>query len=772
MCGIIGYIGKKNAVPILINGLRRLEYRGYDCLSPDTLVQLADGRIKTIQEVEVDSLLFSTDLQNFSSSKGKVEFKGRKEKSIIYKIRTTAFEINSSKDHRFFVYENGKVIEKRAFELKPGDLLMAQRKILIKGRPQKLPQIKDTTYYQLTFGGIKIIQKLREKNHFSYNFFERKTGIHHQYVKDYLEGRRATTEESWQKLLLLLKINPQNFLKKFSKRKICSHSFRNIFKGNHLDPKFSQIIGYITGDGSRLDSRRDTKIKIEDDEETLKEYQKLFQKKGIKVKLLKHRFKNCWQIRIYSASFGRLLSKIAPGILDNSLQRAVPEIIQKAPLNCIAGFLRGIFDAEGSVGVRQRDGISIFSGSEKLLRQIQLLLLRFGIISIPSKKFNTLSIWDCSTLKKFAQIIDFSGSKRKRLKSLLALKTKRKTTKKPSSIFWTKIKTIETSSSSHIMYDLSVPKTQNFIANGLVVHNSAGIAVRSRNGEVKCIKVVGKLENLINKIPENLEGEIGLGHNRWATTGAVTKANAHPHFDCAKNIFLVHNGIIENYKELKTQLAKEGHKFNSECDTEVLCHLIEKYFQGNLEEAVRKALREIRGTYGIAVISKKDPQKIIVARLSSPVILGINKDEFLVASDPAAIITHTRQVINLDDNEIAVLKPDGFFILKEKPLETIEWTSEEAEKGGYPHFMLKEIMEEPETIENAIKGRLMIDEGLVKLGGLDSIQEKLRKINRLILVACGTASYAARVGEYMLEEYAGIPTEVDIGSEFRYRKCN
>jgi len=303
-------------------------------------------------------------------------------------------------------------------------------------------------------------------------------------------------------------------------------------------------------------------------------------------------------------------------------------------------------------------------------------------------------------------------------------------------------------------------------------YDSWGAAVfNPEKKKIFCFKRVGKINDSAEEFEKsNLTGNPFLFHCRWASHGGVTIENAHPHWDCAKNIFLVHNGIIENYQEIKDKLEKEGHKFNSQCDTEVLCHLIEKYFEGNLEEAVRKTLREVRGTYGIAVISEKDPQKIVAARLSSPLILGINSDEFLVASDPAAIITRTRQVINLDDNEIAVLKPDNFFILKEKPLVQIEWTLEEAEKKGYPHFMLKEIMEEPEAIENAIRGRLMIKEGSVKLGGLDSISEKLREINRLILIACGTASFAARVGEYMLEEYAGIPAEVDIGSEFRYRK--
>ncbi|MDD2696604.1 MAG: glutamine--fructose-6-phosphate transaminase (isomerizing) [Candidatus Pacebacteria bacterium] len=303
-------------------------------------------------------------------------------------------------------------------------------------------------------------------------------------------------------------------------------------------------------------------------------------------------------------------------------------------------------------------------------------------------------------------------------------------------------------------------------------YDSAGFAIWDANKkDIFCQKAVGRINKLEEKINNNsvFDNPVIL-HTRWATHGGVTDCNAHPHCDCRKNIYLVHNGIIENYKELKEQLIKEGHKFSSETDTEVLSHLVEKFFKGNLEEAVRRALSLVRGTYGIAVISREDPKKIVAARLGSPLLLGLGENEYLIASDPSAVIAHTKKVIYLDDGEIATLTPENFFILKEKKPEEIEWKLEEAQKGGFPHFMLKEIMEEPETIENALRGRLIIEEGRVKLGGLDGIQEKLRKINRLILVACGTASYAARVGEYMLEEYAGIPTEVDTASEFRYRK--
>jgi glucosamine--fructose-6-phosphate aminotransferase (isomerizing) len=296
------------------------------------------------------------------------------------------------------------------------------------------------------------------------------------------------------------------------------------------------------------------------------------------------------------------------------------------------------------------------------------------------------------------------------------------------------------------------------------------------NNKASLFKRVGKIDNTEEEfLSKDFKGQIGIGHSRWATTGLVTEENAHPHCDCKNEIFVVHNGIIENYKELKAKLIKEGHVFKSETDTEVIAHLIEKYFVSNLEEAVGKALRDVRGTYGLAVISTKDPDKVVAARMSSPLIIGVGTDEFLVASDPSAIITRTRQIINLDDGEIAVLKKDGFCILKEekeskKNIETIDWDIEQAEKSGYKHFMLKEIMEEPNVIEDAMRGRLLEEEGSVKLGGLESVQEKLREIDNITLIGCGTAYYASKVGEYMLEEYASIPTSTDIGSEFRYRK--
>ncbi len=308
-------------------------------------------------------------------------------------------------------------------------------------------------------------------------------------------------------------------------------------------------------------------------------------------------------------------------------------------------------------------------------------------------------------------------------------------------------------------------------------YDSYGFCFIKDNKEVNIFKRIGRIDATENEfLEQNFNGNIGMGHSRWATTGLVTEENAHPHCDCKKEIFVVHNGIIENYKELKNKLIEEGHVFTSKTDTEVLAHLIEKYYKGNnLEIAVKKALKKVRGTYGIVAMSLREPEKLVVSRLSSPLIIGIGDGEFFVSSDASSILTKTRQIVNLDDREIAVLKRDGFLIIKDnqesqKEIETIDWDIEQAEKGGYKHFMLKEIMEEPSVIKDAIRGRIIEEEGIVKLGGFDSISDKLREIDKLILIGCGTASYACRTGEYMLEEYAGIITDVDIGSEFRYRK--
>ncbi|OGZ02968.1 MAG: glutamine--fructose-6-phosphate aminotransferase [Candidatus Liptonbacteria bacterium RIFCSPLOWO2_12_FULL_60_15] len=320
-------------------------------------------------------------------------------------------------------------------------------------------------------------------------------------------------------------------------------------------------------------------------------------------------------------------------------------------------------------------------------------------------------------------------------------------------------------------------------------YDSAGLAIvdslpAGRQGtEVYAEKAVGRVSNLEEKARNaETQGALGIVHSRWATHGGVTELNAHPHTDCKGDIWLVHNGIIENYKEIKSRLAAKGHLFASETDTEVLVHLIEDKLNtahggaAVLEDGVREALNEVRGTYGIAVIDRREPKKLVAARNFSPLLIGVGNGEYFVASDASPVIRHTRDVVYLNDGEMAVLMPDRYRImtLDQKDVvrkaHVIEWSVEEAQKGGHPHFMLKEIMEQPEAIQNSLRGRLLVSEGNAKLGGLAEVAERLRGVKRLLIAACGTAHLAGRVGEYMLEEYAGIPVEVDIASEFRYRK--
>ncbi len=309
-------------------------------------------------------------------------------------------------------------------------------------------------------------------------------------------------------------------------------------------------------------------------------------------------------------------------------------------------------------------------------------------------------------------------------------------------------------------------------------YDSAGIALVTESGELFVEKKAGKLANLQTAIADRTpNAAIGLAHTRWATHGKPSERNAHPHCDCGKKIYLVHNGIIENYKELKADLEKIGHKFSSETDTEVLAHLIEEYKkQVPLKEAVWRTLAHVQGTYGLAIIDRSEPEKIFVARNGSPLVLGVADDGYIIASDIAPIVRYTNQVIYLEDGEMAEVTPCSFQVTNfkrkkvEKEISKIDWTLEEAEKKGYDHFMLKEIIEQPESMQNAIRGRLVAKEGMAKLGGLRDVADHLREMKRLVIVSCGTSYYAGLVGKYMFEEYAGIRTEIEYASEFRYRK--
>jgi glucosamine--fructose-6-phosphate aminotransferase (isomerizing) len=308
-------------------------------------------------------------------------------------------------------------------------------------------------------------------------------------------------------------------------------------------------------------------------------------------------------------------------------------------------------------------------------------------------------------------------------------------------------------------------------------YDSAGVGLLIDNKSV-IVKDKGKvshLEDLLEK--EGVQAHIGIGHTRWATHGAPNALNAHPHANADGTIFLIHNGIIENFSVLKTRLIKSGYKFKSDTDTEVLAHLIESFTKKGISlfQSARMALAEVDGTYGIAVLSSSEPDKLIAARKGSPLVIGIGENENFVASDVSALIAHTKQVVYLDDGEIAEITSQGFVaktILDEdiiKEITEVTMSLEELDRGGYETFMLKEIMEQPESVLNSMRGRLLYEEGTAKLGGLEGILEKLVDANRIILTACGTSWHAGMVAEYMFEQFLRVPTEVEYASEFRYR---
>lgn len=303
-------------------------------------------------------------------------------------------------------------------------------------------------------------------------------------------------------------------------------------------------------------------------------------------------------------------------------------------------------------------------------------------------------------------------------------------------------------------------------------YDSAGIYIPGHSA----VKAVGPIDNLASKLSETLSGTSGIAHTRWATHGEPTEKNAHPHRDASGLVWIVHNGIIENHRELKEGLVAQGISFDTQTDSEVLAKLIGSLYNGDLLAAVQGALRRVRGTYGLAVMSEKEPGTIIVARMGSPIVLGIGTDGNLVSSDPSALLVHTKDVVYLEDGEIAKISKDEYAIVSlsgkelQKEPQKVEWDFESAKKGGYEHFMIKEIFEAPEVIQNTIRGRLMPEKGRAKLGGLESVLPTLTAINRLQIVGCGSAYYAGLVGRYLLEEYAGLPTEVELASEYRYKR--
>jgi len=307
-------------------------------------------------------------------------------------------------------------------------------------------------------------------------------------------------------------------------------------------------------------------------------------------------------------------------------------------------------------------------------------------------------------------------------------------------------------------------------------YDSAGIAVCGPDDVLGLRRASGKLRNLEDVLRlDPVDGTYGIGHTRWATHGRPTEENAHPHRDCSGDIVVVHNGIVENFLPLKEQLQREGHKFSTETDTEVIAHLVEKYFDGNLENAVRCAVKQLRGVFALVVLSRRDPHKIVAAREGPPIVVGLGKGEYFVASDVPAILSHTRDMFFLADGDVAILTEEGVHLTNfdgrpvNRQVQHVLWDPIMAEKGGYKHFMLKEIFEQPRAIRDTTLGRVSQETGQIFLDEMDITPQQFREFQSIKLVACGTSWHAALAGKFLIEKLARIPVEVDYGSEFRYR---
>jgi glutamine---fructose-6-phosphate transaminase (isomerizing) len=304
-------------------------------------------------------------------------------------------------------------------------------------------------------------------------------------------------------------------------------------------------------------------------------------------------------------------------------------------------------------------------------------------------------------------------------------------------------------------------------------YDSAGIALVTTAGELFVAKRAGKVSELRRYLADGVpHAGVGLGHTRWATHGRPTDLNAHPHVDCTGELTVIHNGIIENYLELRAELGAAGHRFDSDTDTEIVAHLVEEAYRGDVADAVREALRRAQGAYALAVLHRGEPERVVGARMSVPLVVGLGAGEAFLASDVAAILAHTRRIIHLEDGDVVDLGPGGVSITdlagapRERPVHAIDWPIEAAEKGGYEHFMLKEMHEQPEALRAALAGRLHGDQ--VRVPELDPIRDRLAAIERVELVACGSAAYASAVAAHALQSLAGLPARWNVGSEFRY----
>jgi len=776
MCGIVGYIGKKNALPILLDGLKQLEYRGYDsagiavlgegqiriakrsgkikdlilsikdktslndsklgighCLSSETLIQLADGRIIPISKLKKGEQVLTLNLKTKKLELAQIKITHHSSPRYLYSLRTSFGYLRCTGEHRMFVKSKDKIVEKKAKDINNRDMLIVPSAIEIEGNKMHFESIFIKRYFRVTKKVNQLIKNRIKELQLTKVSCASLVGISRGYMDHILRNDRNFREDELEKLLPALSIRlrksyliPQNTI---------HGKFINLPKES--SPELMQIIGYLLGDGTV--KKRTVRFK-DLDKDLLFVYKDLILKVfGIQGRIAPMKDTKAWLLEVNSFYLCQWLKKNIIFRKEKFLSE-----VGKLPKNEIASFLKGLFDAEGSVNLFSGQ-ISLRMTNKFMAKISQILLLRFGIPCSFYQEKKRQKNWNDSygaflsnriLFEKFVQNVGFSSKPKSEKLNKLIFERKSKPILNTNIIFQPILEIKKIESEENMLFDLEIKhRNSNFIANGFISHNS-----------------------------------------RWATHGPPTNINAHPHKDCSGDFTIVHNGIIENFNELKEQLMHEGHVFKSETDTEVVVHLIEKYYRGDFKQAVSKAVRKLEGSFALGIICKHHPDTLIGVRKESPLVVGLGKKGNFIASDIPAILKHTKRVIYIDNGEMVVAKEDKVRVFdsvngreKKKKVDVIKWSISSAQKSGFSHFMLKEIHEQPIALKQIISSRIKGDSKIV-LGGINLKDKDIRNIPNIIILACGTAYHAGLVGKYLIEKFTNIPVSVDVSSEFRYRE--
>ncbi|MEW5996164.1 MAG: glutamine--fructose-6-phosphate transaminase (isomerizing) [Candidatus Micrarchaeota archaeon] len=745
------------------------------CLHPDTYVQLSDGRVCKIKDIAENDEVCTLDFGSLHFKKQNCSFLEHRSPAELYEIKTPVNSIICTGEHRMFVFEDQKIIDKKAKDLKTGDLMVCAKRIDLDGSLQPLRSVPAKRYYSYGRDVVDDFKAFLKKNGMARREFAASSGLDESILAHFINMDRNLEEAFLEKICSSTGISRGRF------KPVYSIHGKDITLPEKTSMELLQFLGYLIGDGNV----KKRCIRFKDARKDILESYAALAKSlfNLKSRIVKLPEANAYMLEMNSKFVCDWLRENFPEICMPWEKKSIPVFLGKTSKNEIAGLLRGLFDAEAACGMRSRQ-IMISMRNQQIIRTVQILLLRFGIVasfSVNPTKWGPsyrLQISNFNGISAFMKSIGFTScEKQEKAKTILSslrpgisfsYKSVPLTKGEISSVFEIKSRSLRPkdafftemgvlqfmdeleedseafralsrflesdvisqpiseirkfASDTEKVYDISVPGTENFIANGLVSHNS-----------------------------------------RWATHGAPSMANAHPHTDCTGKIAIVHNGVIENYRELREELKKKGHRFSSETDSEVFAHLAEEEKKDGKDtfSAFLSSLKKLKGSFAIALLSQGE-RKLYAARKNSPLVIGFGKDGSFAASDMTAMLAHTKTFVPLGELEAAILRPESikFYSLEgneiqKKPM-TVNWSAEMAEKGGRPHFMLKEIYEQKHCVTDSLATDVSRAHSL------------LSRFKKLHITACGTSHHAALVFRHLSQKCLGKGCDAIIASEYPF----